>query len=44
MSMVGVHCRHREYVDRVPEDREVFMQSLEAFYAEHGTELPKPVV
>lgn len=31
-------------MDRVPDDREVFMQALQAFYAEHETELPKPVV
>ena len=37
-------CRHKEYTDRVPEDSEAFMEGLAAFYAEHETDLPKPVV
>lgn len=39
-----VVCRHREFMDRVPEDRDAFMQALHSFYAEHETEMPKPVV
>ena len=43
-SIMGDNCRHRDFVDRVPEDSGAFMQALQAFYAEHETEVPKPVV